>query len=103
MSDGWTFTPDADETVDVPDANFLNYGFWLKKTTDEDGELTYNEVETFAGASAGLPASGSVGDVTGSASYDGEAVGRVRSSRPERGRRRSRFVPPPATSRQTQA
>ena len=36
----------------------------------------YNEVETFAGASSGLPASGSVAmNVDGTASYEGDAVG----------------------------
>ena len=45
----WIFTPDTGETVDVADADLhCNYGFWLQKTTDEDGVLTYNEVETFA-------------------------------------------------------
>ena len=73
MSVGWVFTPDADVTVDVADANYLHYGVWLKKTTDEDGVLTYNEVETFAGAS--FDASGSVADVTGTAKYEGDAVG----------------------------
>ena len=48
---GWIFTPNKGVTSDVPDADYLNYGFWLKKTTDEDGVLTYNEVETFAGSS----------------------------------------------------
>ena len=31
--------------------DYLHYGVWLKKTTDEDGVVTYNEVETFAGSS----------------------------------------------------
>ena len=73
MGDGWVFTPDAGVTSDVPDAEYLHYGFWLKKTTDADGVLTYNEVETFAGAS--FAASGSVAAVTGTASYEGDAVG----------------------------
>ena len=75
MSAGWIFTPDAGAMSDVPDTSYLHYGFWLKKTTDGDGVLTYDEVETFAGASTGLPASGSVADVTGTASYSGDAVG----------------------------
>ncbi len=74
MSTGWIFTPNAGVTIDVADANYLHYGVWLKKTTDEDGVLTYNEVETFAGAT-GLAASESVAAVTGTASYDGDAVG----------------------------
>ena len=59
----WHFTPDEDVTVDVPDADYLHYGFWLKKTTDEMGAITYNEVETFAISSIG--ASGSVSDSRG--------------------------------------
>ena len=33
----------------MADADYLHYGFWLKKTT-KDGATTYNEVETFAKA-----------------------------------------------------
>ena len=45
------FTPDDEEvTVEEDDADYLNYGFWLKRTTDADGATTYNEVETFAGS-----------------------------------------------------
>ena len=72
MSDGWIFTPDDGATSDVADANYLTYGFWLMTTTDEDG-LTYNEVQTFATSS--VAASGSVSDVTGSATYEGDALG----------------------------
>ena len=73
ISPGWVFTPAAGATSDVPDADHLHYGFWLKKTTDEDGVLTYNEVETFAGSS--VAASGDVSAVSGSATYEGGAVG----------------------------
>ena len=48
FGDGWQFTPADDATVDVDDADYLYYGFWLKKTTDKDGADTYTEVETFA-------------------------------------------------------
>ena len=75
MSAGWVFTPAEGETADVADSTYLHYGFWLKKTTDEDGVLTYNDVETFAGASEGLPLSGALTDVEGTASYTGDAVG----------------------------
>ena len=51
MTAGWIFTPDEGATSDVPDADYLHYGFWLQRTTDEDGVLTYDEVETFAGSS----------------------------------------------------
>ena len=75
MSQGWIFTPDPGVTSDVADSSYLHYGFWLKKTTDEDGVLTYNAVETFAGASSGLPLSEAVTDVEGTTSYTGDAVG----------------------------
>ena len=51
MTDGWIFTPDKGATSDVADADYLHYGFWLMRTTDADGAITYNEVETFAGSS----------------------------------------------------
>ena len=73
MSDGWIFTPDMRATSDVPDADYLHYGFWLKRTRDAMDAVTYDEVETFAGSS--VPASGDVGSVTGEATYRGGATG----------------------------
>ena len=73
MSAGWIFTPDPGATVDVRDDNYLHYGFWLKKTTGEDGAITYNEVETFAGSS--VPVSGDLTSVMGRATYEGGAAG----------------------------
>ncbi|MDE0005804.1 MAG: hypothetical protein OXQ29_24200 [Rhodospirillaceae bacterium] len=67
------FTPAAGATSDQPDYDYTNYGFWLQKTTDADGAVTYNQVQTFAGSR--LNASGGVGAVTGSAEYAGGAVG----------------------------
>ena len=66
----WIFIPASGETVDVPDDDYLHYGFWLKRTTDSDGMTTYDEVQTFAGSS--VAASGSVSAVTGTATYKGE-------------------------------
>ena len=73
MSTGWIFTPGAGATVDVPDDDYLHYGFWLKKTTDAEGAVTYNEVETFADSS--VPASGDLAGVMGRAAYEGGAAG----------------------------
>ena len=73
MSAGWAFIPDEGATSDVPDADYLHYGFWLKRTTDADDAVTYNEVETFAGSS--VAASGDVTSVLGSATYSGGATG----------------------------
>ena len=70
-SDGWIFTPADGVKVDVPDTDFLSYGFWLEKTT-KDGVVTYDEVAPFTMAHD-MAASG--GTVTGSASYEGGAVG----------------------------
>ena len=76
MSIGWIFTPDPMATTDQPDYEYLSYGFWLQKTTDEDGVVTYDEVETFARAD-GIARTGnaSIGDVEGTATYSGGAVG----------------------------
>ena len=73
MNDGWIFTPAPRVTTDQPDYEYLSYGFWLKKTTDEDGVLTYNEVETFARSS--LEMGSDVSAVEGSATYNGGATG----------------------------
>ena len=72
-STGWVFIPDMGATSDEPDYDYLRYGFWLMKTTDDEGVLTYDDVETFAGSS--VTASGSVAQVTGSATYEGGANG----------------------------
>ena len=69
----WAFIPAAGATTDQPDYDYYHYGFWLKRTADDDGVITYNEVETFAGSS--LDASGSVAAVEGSATYEGGAAG----------------------------
>ena len=74
-ADDWIFIPADGATVDVADTEYLQYGFWLKRSTDAEGVVTYNEVETFAGAATGLPASGTTADVEGTASYSGDAVG----------------------------
>ncbi len=72
---GWVFIPDEGATSDQSDYDYLHYGVWLKKTTDEDGAVTYNEVETFAGSSIAASDGTELNTVTGSASYEGEATG----------------------------
>ena len=73
----WVFTPDKDATTDQPDYDYLHWGFWLKQTTDKDGAVTYDEIETFAGSSVTASEGGSDGldSVDGSASYKGDAMG----------------------------
>ena len=80
VSAGWIFTPDSDAMSPQPDHDYLHYGIWLKKTTDKDGVVTYNEVEAFHGASVNGDTEGSTGggdlnEVVGSASYSGGATG----------------------------
>ena len=75
MSDGWIFTPAMGATSDQPDYDYLHYGFWLQKTADADGVLTYDEVQTFAGSSIDASAGNDLDDVTGSAIYEGGATG----------------------------
>ncbi|MYA97128.1 MAG: hypothetical protein F4X91_12045 [Nitrospinae bacterium] len=69
----WAFIPSMGATTDQPDYNYYHYGFWLKKTTDKDGVLTYNEVETFAGSS--VDAVTNISAVVGTATYEGGATG----------------------------
>jgi hypothetical protein len=75
MSAGWAFIPVKGATSDVADADYLHYGFWLQKTTDKDGVLTYDEVETFAGSSLGMSDGADIDEIQGSASYKGGATG----------------------------
>ncbi len=74
-SAGWVFIPDSGATSDQPDYDYLHYGVWLKKTTDGDGVVEYDEVETFAGSSIDASTGGELDAVTGSASYEGGATG----------------------------
>ena len=67
----WIFTPAEGAMSDQPDYDYYHYGFWLKKTTDKDGVLTYNEVETFAGSTLAA----ATNTVAGTASYAGGATG----------------------------
>ena len=72
---GWIFTPAAGAMVDVPDANYLYYGFWLKKT-EKDGATTYNAVQTFTGGAGVLTFPPTeMENVSGTASYEGGAAG----------------------------
>ena len=71
----WVFIPDEGATSDQPDYDYLHYGVWLKKTTDEDGVVEYDEVETFAGSSINASNGAELDTVTGSASYEGGATG----------------------------
>ena len=76
MSAGWVFIPGDGETVDVADASYLSYGFWLKRTMSAKDGTVYDAVETFAMAH-GIDRSDAqnIGQVTGDATYEGGAAG----------------------------
>ena len=74
-TDNWVFIPDMGATSDEPDYDYLNYGFWLKKTADADGAITYDEVQTFAGSKVAASDGTELNAVEGSATY--EAARRV--------------------------
>ncbi len=74
MSAGWAFTPAEGATSDVSDADFKHFGVWIMKTTDSEGAVTYNAVQTFTGSSVPATAS-SLTSVLGTAEYNGDAVG----------------------------
>ena len=71
----WIFIPTDGATSDQPDYDYLSYGFWLQKTTDSDGVVMYDEVETFASSSVTASEGGTLDTVNGSASYTGGATG----------------------------
>ena len=71
----WVFIPEKGATSDQPDYDYLHYGFWLKKMTDKDGVVTYEEVETFAGSSRDVSNGSDIDSVVGSATYRGRAAG----------------------------
>ena len=73
--DDWVFIPAADATSLQPDYDYYHYGFWLKRTADDDGAITYNEVQTFAGSRIVASTGSELDTVRGSASYEGGAVG----------------------------
>ena len=68
----WIFTPNPGAKVYVVDTEYTSFGVWLRRTTDADGVLTYNMVDTFA---TGMSATTAVAGVTGTASYKGSALG----------------------------
>ena len=78
----WTFTPDMGAMVSQPDANYLYFGWWVSK--DNDGDPTAASAFTGMVGTIAPLASGtnSPEDVTGSATYNGEAVGKFAMSNP---------------------
>ena len=72
----WTFVPTvADDTIDVDDEDYLQFGWWLNMKGD-DVEAGF-DVQTFASAPDMMESTELVGDtVEGSATYTGGAAGK---------------------------
>ena len=80
----WTFTPDkvageAVHMVDVADADYMHIGYWMKTSTDKDGDPTAM-IAAISGGTMATPFATSgnvigVRDLVGSASYAGSATG----------------------------
>ena len=78
----WTFTLDsalaAETMIDLPDADHLYFGWWLKEPADSDGSYAFR---TFSGGTVPFAVgqkftSGNNDQLLGTASYQGRAAGR---------------------------
>ena len=67
---GWRFFPSSSAKVNVPDAEYMWFGWWSRKTDTEEGTYVHHGVVNPDGVSSGF-----VG-ATGTATYVGPAVGR---------------------------
>ena len=79
--DTWTFTPDSDLAgevmIDLPDADHLYFGWWLKEPADAEGAYAFR---TFSGGTVPFAVgdkftSGHTDGLHGTASYQGRAAG----------------------------
>ena len=77
----WTFTPDSDLAdeimIDLPDADHLYFGWWLKEPTEAEGSYAFR---TFSGGTVPFAVgnkfiSGNNDELHGTASYEGRAAG----------------------------
>ena len=79
----WTFTPDDGAMVSQPDANYLYFGWWLRK--DKDGMPT--AASAFHGVEGTVAQAVTLGaaEMEGSATYAGKAAGKFALSNPLEG------------------
>ena len=76
----WTFTPDSDLAgeimIDLPDTDYLYFGWWLKEPTDAEGAYAF---KTFSGGTVpftvGNKFTSGADGLLGTASYRGRAAG----------------------------
>ncbi|MDE2813309.1 MAG: hypothetical protein OXM01_09805, partial [Gemmatimonadota bacterium] len=86
----WTFTPDTGAMASTPDANYLYFGWWLRK---DDGDPT--SASAFFGEVGDVEGGGTIADpstVTGSATYSGNAAGKFAINNPLGGSNAGHFT-----------
>ena len=70
----WYFTPDAGAMRQVPNADYMWFGFW--KNTSDDDDMTVDVEAIFGSSMTGSVHSGAVDALHGTASYSGMATGK---------------------------
>lgn len=74
----WTFKAEAGAMVMLPDSGYLNFGWWMDETANDDGTYSY-AFQTFANATDATGMEETGVDVTnammGTATYTGAAAG----------------------------
>ena len=74
----WTFTPDPDAMITVPDQDWMAYGAWLTTPDDDAGDhrigVFFNGFDAYTPAADSLDAENEAG-LRGSATYSGGATG----------------------------
>jgi hypothetical protein len=74
----WTFSPQAglNAKVDVPDAAYLSFGYWITTTGDiEDGSGPIASFAAVYGGSGTVAERSDYDELAGTATYEGDAVG----------------------------
>ena len=74
----WTFTPDPDAMITVPDQDWMAYGAWLTTPDNDSGThrmgVFFNGMDPYTGANGALDSTDAAG-LRGSATYSGGATG----------------------------
>ena len=74
----WTFTPDPDAMITVPDQDWMAYGAWLTTPDNNSGThrmgVFFNGMDPYTGATGALDSTNAAG-LRGSATYSGGATG----------------------------
>ena len=72
----WTFTPDAGAKLQLPDTEYLYFGWWMDSPdeADADGEYPYKFRTFYGGPTSGFTAEQVTG-LEGEATYSGKAAG----------------------------